>query len=318
MNILIPQVLFDYYVPDARLIAPVAEFISYGDDDTAPAGLVDVEAVSWWYTVRHIDDIVRSAPKLRWLHSGSAGVDRLLSPTIAGRTNLTVTDSGPAFEIAISEFVMAWILSVARRLPELDSQQRGKIWNSLKQDEVYGRTVGVIGLGPIGRGVAARAKAFGMRTLGLRRTQAPVDAVDELLTGSTGMARLLAESDYVVLAAALTGETHALIGRQQLALMKPTAWLINIARGALVDEVALIDALRSGGIAGACLDVFQAEPLRQDSPLWEMPNVHIAPHNSGGMTDGVRDRQKALFLDNLRRFVDGRPLENVVDVNRGY
>jgi len=318
VNILVPQVLFDYYVPDARLIAPNAEFIAYADDEPSPAGLADIEAISWWYTVRHIDDIVRGAPKLRWLHSGSAGVDRLLSPTIVSRQGLTVTDSGPAFEVSISEFVMAWILSVARRLPELDAQQRDRVWNSLQQDEVSGKTVGIIGLGPIGRGVAARTKAFGMRTLGLRRSQAPVDAVDEVLTGRDGLTRLLSTSDYVVIAAALTGETRTLIGREQLAAMKSTAWLINIARGAMIDETALVEALRSGKIAGACLDVFETEPLPQDSLLWEMSNVHIAPHNSGGMTEGVRERQKQLFLDNLRRFVSGEPLADVVDVARGY
>lgn len=318
MNILIPHVLYDYYAPDAQSIAPAARLIPYSDDDSAPSGLADVEAIAWWYTVKHIDEIVRNAPKLRWLNSGSAGVDRLLSRTIVEREGLVVTDSGPAFEIAISEFVLAWILSVVRRLPELDAQQRRHEWNSLKQDELWGKTVGIVGLGPIGRGVAARAKAFGMRTIGMRRSHKPEPAVDEVVTGSDGLTRLLSESDFVVLAAALTDETHALIGRDQLSSMKPSAWIVNIARGAMIDEPALIDALKSGGIAGACLDVFAEEPLPADSPLWDMPNVHIAAHNSAGMTDGVRERQKQLFLDNLRRFVDGHPLENVVDVHRGY
>lgn len=317
MNILIPQVLFDSYVPDARAVAPQANFISYAGD-AVPDGLDDVEAILRWYTVQHLDEIVQGAPKLRWLHTGSAGVDQVLTPAIAARERLVVTDSGPAFEIAISEFVMAWILSVARRLPDLDAQQRARVWQSIKQDEVYGKTVGIIGLGPIGRGIAARAKAFGMRTIGLRRTPSPVPAVDDVVTGSDGMAKLLTESDYVVLAAALTGETRTLIGPAQLGSMKSTAWLINIARGAMVDEPALIDALKSGIIAGACLDVFAREPLPQDSPLWDMPNVHIAPHNSSGMTDGVRERQKQIFLENLRRFVNGEPLENVVDAHRGY
>jgi phosphoglycerate dehydrogenase-like enzyme len=211
VNILIPEVLFDFYAPDARAIAPSAAFIPYRDDETSPNGVEDVEAIAWWYTVQHIDEIVSHAPKLRWLHSGSAGVDRLLSPTVAARAGLTVTDSGPAFEISISEFVMAWILSVARRLPDLDTQQRRHEWNPLQQDEVWGKSVGIIGLGPIGRGVAARAKAFGMRTMGLRRSQKPAPHVDEVVTGTTGLMRLLGESDYVVVAAALTGETRALI-----------------------------------------------------------------------------------------------------------
>ncbi len=145
-----------------------------------------------------------------------------------------------------------------------------------------------------------------MRTLGLRRAHSPVVGVDEVLTGPDGLARLLDESDFVVLAAALTGETRALLGREQIGRMKPTAWLINIARGGLMDELALIAALQAGRIGGACLDVFAQEPLLPDSPLWDMPNVHIAPHNSPGATAPLRERQKMLFLDNLRRFASGR------------
>ena len=136
--------------------------------------------------------------------------------------------------------------------------------------------------------------------------------------GPDGLRRLLAESDYVVLAAALTGETKALLGPAQISQMKPSAWLINIARGGLADEPALIEALQSKKIAGACLDVFAQEPLPQDSPLWEMPNVHIAPHNSPGWTAGLHERQKALFLSNLRRFASSEPLQSVVDIARGY
>ncbi len=163
-----------------------------------------------------------------------------------------------------------------------------------------------------------RAKAFGMRTLGLRRHAAPVAGVDEVLMGSAGLARLLAESDFVVLAAALTGETRALIGAAQFTQMKPTAWLINIARGGLVDEPALVAALQGGQIAGACLDVFAQEPLPPDSPLWDLPNVHLAPHNSSGGGPNLSARQKAIFLDNLGRFARGEVLMNVVDLTRGY
>ena len=150
----------------------------------------------------------------------------------AARTDgFTLTDSGPAFEIAISEFVLAWMLLVARRLPDLMAHQRGRVWQSETQQELWGQTVGIVGLGPIGRGVASRCRAFGMRTLGLRRTPQPVPSVDETLTGEDGLTRLLRESDWVVLASALTAESRSLIGPAQMAQMKPSAWLINIARG---------------------------------------------------------------------------------------
>jgi phosphoglycerate dehydrogenase-like enzyme len=158
-----------------------------------------------------------------------------------------------------------------------------------------------------------------MTALALRRTPGtPVENVDDVLTGPDGLRRLLAESDFVVLAAALTGETRHLLGAEELARLKPTCWLINIARGALVDEVALIDALRRRSFSGACLDVFAQEPLPVENPLWDLPNVYIAPHNASGWTRGLRERQKRLFLDNLARFARGEPLGGVVDVARGY
>ena len=145
-----------------------------------------------------------------------------------------------------------------------------------------------------------------------------VRLIDEVLTGGDGLNRLLEASDYVVIAAAATDDTRALIGADQLARMKPASWLINIARGSLIDEPALIETLTAGRIAGACLDVFAQEPLPPDSPLWDLHNVHIAPHNSSGWSPGLRNRQKAIFLDNLRRFAAGEPLENAVDIARGY
>ena len=318
MIILVPEHLYDELLSPTRDIAPQAELRHYGENEARPDGLDQAVAVLRWVAGKEFARMVAQGPQVRWLHTASAGVDHVLTPDVRAKAGLTVTDSGPAFEIAIAEFVLAWMLLVARGLPALMANQREHRWQWVPQFELHGKTVGIVGLGPIGRGTALRAKAFGMRTLGLRRHAAPVAGVDELLTGPEGLARLLAESDFVVLAAALTGETRVLIGAEQLARMKPDAWLINIARGGLVDEPALIAALQAGRIAGACLDVFAHEPLPPDSPLWNLPNVHLAPHNSSGGGPGLHDRQKAIFLDNLGRFARGEALTNVVDITRGY
>lgn len=314
MKILIPENVLEELGPDAP---DAAELMPYREDDPAPVGLAEAEAVLRWVAGKRFSSLVKDGPRVRWLHTASAGVDHVLTPDVRAKEGIVVTDSGPAFEIAIPEFVLAWMLSVSRRLPEFDALQRRHEWHALDQVELHGKTVGVIGLGPIGRGTAARAKAFGMRTLGLRRTNAPVEGVDEVLTGPDGLDRLLRESDWVIIAAALTGETRALIGQAQLALMKPGAWLVNIARGPLIDQDALVEALQSGQIGGACLDVFAPEPLPESSPLWDLPNVHIAAHSSG-WTDGLQARQVQIFLDNLHRFVREEPLQNAVDMTRGY
>ncbi len=318
MDILVPEHLYDELKDAASDAAPAVALLPYSEDGPAEDAWQAAEGVLRWVAGKRFAALVEDCPNVRWLHTASAGVDHVLTPAVRAKPNLVVTDSGPAFEIAISEFVLAWMLLVSRRLPELMALQREHRWESLTQQELYGQTVGIIGLGPIGLGVAARTKAFGMKTLGLRRRSLPTASVDEVLTGADGLARLLAESDYVVVAAALTGETKALLGPAQIALMKPSAWVVNIARGGLLDEPALIDALRENKLAGACLDVFAHEPLPTDSPLWDMPNVYISPHNSPGWTTGLRERQKTLFLTNLGRFSRGEPLENAVDIERGY
>ncbi len=318
MNILVPEKIYDELTGPAQEAAPSVTLLPYPEDGPAEDKWQEAEGVLRWVAGKRFASLTADLPQVRWLHTASAGVDHVLTPAVKAKPGLTVTDSGPAFEIAISEFVLAWMLLAARRLPELMAHQKAHRWESVVQQELYGQTVGIIGLGPIGLGVAARAKAFGMRTLGLRRSAQPAANVDETLTGPDGLQRLLTESDYVVIAAALTGETKALLGLVQIAQMKPSAWLINIARGGLVNEPALIDALREKKIAGACLDVFAQEPLPAGSPLWDLPNVHIAPHNSPGWTAGLHARQKALFLENLRRFALGEPLESAVDIDRGY
>lgn len=319
MKILVPDSIYAELIVPAQEYAADVQLLPYREDAAETIdGQEEAVGVLRWIAGKGYARLIRDCPQIRWLHTASAGVDHVLTPDVKAKAGLVVTDSGPAFEIAISEFVLAWMMLITRRLPELMANQRERKWQSVEQKELYGQTVGIIGLGPIGRGVATRCKAFGMRTLGLRRSQAPAEGVDQVLIGEEGLHRLLTDSDFVVLAAALTGETRALLGAEQLAAMKKSAWLINIARGGLVDEAALIVALQNGQLGGACLDVFAKEPLPQGSPLWEMPNVYIAPHNSSGWTKGLHERQKTLFLENLGRFTRGEALESIVDIARGY
>ncbi len=208
------------------------------------------------------------------------------------------------------------MLAVVKRLPEFFAQQGERRWHKLGLRELRGLTVGIIGLGDIGGEIARLCRAFGMRVLGLRRHPRPYEHADEVL-GPDRLHDLLAHSDFVVITCPLTEETRGLIGRAELAAMNPDAWLINVARGAIVDEEALLEALRERKIGGACLDVFTEEPLPEDSPFWDLPNVIITPHNSWS-SPHIQEREVDLFLDNLRRYVAGEPLLNVVDKQVGY
>jgi phosphoglycerate dehydrogenase-like enzyme len=320
--VLVPEVVYDDLVPLVAVISPDISLRAYAEDMENLPGAESAHVVLRWIAGKRYERFVLEGKAVRWLHTASAGVDHVVTPALREafhyRPGLILTDSGPAFGICMGEFVLAWMLAVAHRLPTLLEQERQRMWKWVVQEELYGQTVGIIGLGPIGRGVAERCKAFGMRTLGLRRRQEPVPGVDMVYTEVEGLATLLRESDWVVIAAASTTETRHLIGANELAQMKPTARLINVARGALVDEAALITALQEGKLAGACLDVFAKEPLPPESPLWELPQVFVTPHTSPGWTDGLRRRQFDLFLRNLRHSLAGEPLEGVVDIARGY
>lgn len=317
MIVLVPKDYIDELLPFVQSISPEISLRPYVENEALP----DMDQVSAIYrgpAGKWFSQLAADSPNLRWLHTASAGVDHVLTPQVRAKAGVVVTNSGPAFEIAISEFILAWILMVARGLPQLIENQHARVWKSVDQTEVFGATVGIVGLGPIGKGTAARAKAFGMRTIGFRRHNAPVENIDVIFTDQAGLDQLLRQSDYVVLAAALTDNTRQIIGKRELEIMKKTAWLINIARGPIIDETALISALKQGKLAGACLDVFETEPLPESSELWVLPNVYIAPHNSAGWSAGLRARQRDIFLENLKLFCHGEPLHNVVNIVDGY
>ncbi len=258
------------------------------------------------------------APRLAWIQLTSAGADRLLtSGFIEG--GITVTTVSGLHATPIGEYVLCAMLMFAKAAPNILRAQQRHEWLRYMPTELRGKTVGVVGMGHIGEEVARLSKAFGCRVVATRRsvtTPTSDDCADELLP-SSGLPRLLEQSDYVVLAVPLTPDTRHLIGDRELAMMKPDAVLVNIARGAVVDEAALVHALQEKRIAGAALDVFDPEPLSPESPLWDMENVIISPHISGG-TELYNTRAVEIFADNLRRYLNGDPLLNVVDPARGY
>jgi len=256
------------------------------------------------------------ARALKWVHQGGAGVENL-TEDVAG-TEIVVTNTHVHGD-TIAEHVLALMLAHTRRLRELFQYQDRREWGHdvLRAERLLtGRTVGVLGLGTIGRAVARRAAAFGMRVWGTRRHPAPVEGVERVLPPS-GLDDVLRVSDVLAVTLPLTRETRGLIGARELGLLPRGAFLVNIGRGPIIDEPALIDALRSGRLGGAGLDVFVQEPLPATSPLWTVPNLIVSPHTSGGFP-GYTDQMITLFCDNLRRYLTGQPLRNVVDTALGY
>jgi len=312
-----------------REAAPGARIVTLSVEGLSDDPVDDVEVLlHGWLSADAFDRLLTRAPRLAWVHSASAGVERALTPTALSR-GIVITNARGVFSRPIAEYVMMMILAVSRKLPGLLELQRERTWQPLEGTELRDVTVGIVGLGSIGRAVGALATAFGCRVVATRRRPEAGNATrddEELSFGEAMLDRvggpetlpaLLAESDFVVLAAPLTTETENMIDADTLAAMKPGAWLINVARGRLVDERALLRALRDGPIGGAILDTFRDEPLQPSSPFYDLPNVIVTPHTSWSSAR-VLDRSVELFCDNLRRFATGEPLLNVVDPNAGY
>lgn len=265
-----------------------------------------------------LDHIVSRAPNLRWIHSASAGIDQVATPILRSR-QVVVTNSRGVFSRPIAEYVVMMLLAIAHRLPQLIELQRERTWQPLRGRELGGLTVAILGYGSIGSEIAALLEPFGTRVIATRRhpERGTDDRPNVEIHGEEATDEVLGEADAVVLTAPLTDETAGMIGAPQLQAMRESAWLVNVARGRLVDEAALGRALESGWIGGAVLDVFNEEPLAPDSPLYNFPNLVVTPHTSWS-SDRVVERGIELFIDNLRRYLAGEPLRNVVDLDAGY
>jgi phosphoglycerate dehydrogenase-like enzyme len=266
------------------------------------------------------------APRLRWLQYPGAGIDAL-QPTglLAPQSGVIITTATGIHSTAISEYVFGSMLMFNWNWPQMVRLQDGHVWArsaswyNLGGRELADQTLGIVGLGSIGRRIARLGRAFGMRVVAIRRSTAEGEKdpdVDQVFSANK-LHDLLAMSDYVVISVPLTPQTEKLIGEAELRAMRPNAYLVNIARGRVVDEQALIRALHEGWIAGAGLDVVEKEPLPSDNPLYSMPNVILTPHISGASVH-YDERLAALFAENLRRYRAGQPLTNRYDPSRGY
>jgi len=245
-----------------------------------------------------------------------AGVDPLLFPELV-HSSVVLTNSRGVFDRAMAEYVLGLALALAKDLPRTLDLQRRREWLHRESERVDGRTALVVGAGSIGREIGRYLRAAGMRVLGVARRPREADTVFERVVGIDDLQAALPEADYVVLALPLTPETRGLFGAAALATTKRSARFINVGRGAVVDQPALVDALRSRRIAGAALDVFADEPLPAVHPFWDMPGVIVSPHMSGDFA-GWPAAVSGLFVENFRRWLAGEPLLNVVDKARGY
>lgn len=264
-------------------------------------------------------EVLGMCPAVRWIHCRSAGLDDQLSPELVAST-VPLTNGTGVFSPPLGEFVLGAILCFAKDFRRLIRNQTAGVWEQFDVTEIAGQTAGIVGYGDIGRAVATRLKAMGMDILALRRTAPPAGSADPLVSryyGPGGLLEMIAQCDYIVVTAPLTPETRGMIGAREFAAMKPRTVIVNVGRGAVIDEPAMIQALTEKRILGAALDVFTVEPLPSGHPLFQLENVLLSPHSTDHTHDWL-ERAMQFFLDQFTRFAKGEPLLNVVDKKRGY
>jgi phosphoglycerate dehydrogenase-like enzyme len=258
-------------------------------------------------------------PNLVWVHSRAAGLDKMFFPELR-ESSVPLTNGSGVFSASLGEFTLAAILYFAKDFRRMLRNQMAGTWEAFDVLPVAGQTVGIIGYGDIGRAIAARVRPLGMSVLAMRRDISPLRGADELVEQLYGPAQrieMISRCDYVVIAAPLTAQTRGMIGEQELAAMKPTAVVINVGRGPVIDEKALVNALSSGRIKGAALDVFDQEPLPAGHPFYALENVLLSPHCADHTPDWL-DQAMLFFIAQFETFQKDHPLRNVVDKNLGY
>ena len=297
---------------EIEAVAPGARVRRYDELDALEA---DIETADIVATSHLSPAALARAKRLKWVQSWSAGPDALMFPDmIESPVVLTCCKGNGA--IPLAEHAMMMMLMLDRDMPRSMAAQAERRWDRFYHGELNGRTCGIIGTGHSGTDLAVKAKAFHMRVVGLRRTAREAPGFDRVYARDA-LHDFLAECDFLVVTAPLTEESRGLLGHAEFACMKETAFYVCISRGGIADDAALLEALRSGEIAGAGLDAHAAEPLPPDSPFWDLPNVIVTPHH-GALARATRRRGYDIFVDNVRRYVNGEPLYNIVDKQAGY
>jgi phosphoglycerate dehydrogenase-like enzyme len=296
------------------------EIVHLPDNQRIDDEIVDSDVLMAW-SIR--PEQIAAAQKLRWIHSPAAAVNQLMFPEIVD-SEIVVTNAREVHGPVVAEHVIALIFALAKKIPQSAILQQKHIWGQQilwdeqpRIREVAGASLGIVGLGSIGRAVVKSAKALGMRVIAVREhPEKGSEGADQVVPPSQ-IDEVFRQADYIVLAAPVTATTTPIANAERIALMKTTSCLINVGRGPLVDEPALMQALVDKKIGGAALDVFPQEPLPADSPLWSVPNLLLTPHTAA-LTDKLWERHYTLFSNNLRRYLAGQTLLAVVDKRKGY
>jgi phosphoglycerate dehydrogenase-like enzyme len=309
--------LDEKYINEIKEVAPDWEIVSGKDTDELQEDVKDAQVILHWKKAIE-QTVLEQNNDLKWVQTWSAGVNNLPLEQLSER-NVSITSANGVHAYPISETIFALMLGLTRKIHTYVRQQQQKQWEhaDLKL-EIHEKTIGVLGVGAIGLETAKIAKAFGMKVLGVRHSGKSTDYVDEMYTPDQ-LSDVLPQCDVVVITLPLTDETTNLFGKEQFDQMKNSSLLINIGRGPIVKEDELVEALQSGKIAGAGLDVFATEPLPEDSPLWEMENVIVTPHTAGSTEHYTERVVRDVFIPNLKNYLEGeKPSKNLVDYEKGY
>ncbi|KYZ75200.1 phosphoglycerate dehydrogenase [Anaerosporomusa subterranea] len=313
LNVLILNPLSDRHITTITNLVPQAR-ITVSDLESAREYIENTDVIVAM-GMTDIRPLFSQAPKLKWVHALTAGVENLVFPEMQN-SNVVLTNSRGIHGIPVSEHVLSLILAFSRCLHVLIRQQIDKKWKRTLPDEIHEKTIGIIGLGSIGREIAKKSKGLGMQVLATKRRASQEIFVDKMYAPDK-LLEMLSFCDFVVVSLPLTEETRELLRLEHFTAMKRSAYLINIARGDVIRQSDLVQALQEGLIRGAGLDVFDQEPLPEDSPLWDMPNVIISPHVAAS-SPYYLDRAIKTFADNLARYANGGEMFNIIDKSKGY